>query len=370
MTIKPLQILFLASWYPSPHDPHLGNFIQRHAKVVAQQHKVVVLAAFENNTASVDVQQNGNLTEIRVFFIKKRPVFSHLRAMRLGLKKAHETHSFNLAHVHVAYPAGLLLSSLKVPYVVTEHFSGYQPSSNHNWGIFKKAKTLRILNKAKYILPVSEHLGEAIYQFGGEAPHQKISNVVDTSVFKFAAKPPPASFTFLHVSTLEERSKNITGLLLGFKALEKMGIPFILQIGGDGDLAELENKIAEYGPHPTKVEIVPPGNSAHIANKMQGAHAYVMFSHFENQPCTILEALCCGTPVISSNVGGISEELNTENGVLVEAENHEKFVEALVFMLQNYDQYNHTSIAKEAALKYSEAAVLTALNTVYFNVLK
>ncbi len=277
--------------------------------------------------------------------------------------------TFDLAHVHVAYPAGAVALGLGIPYVITEHFSGYHPQSGFKWSYGRKRITNRILNKARYILPVSDHLGKAIATFGAETEMLTVSNVVDTSIFH-PCDIKPEKFTFLHISTLEERSKNITGILRGFKQLEMAGKDFILKIGGDGDLEELKSKIQDFGPSPDKVEIVTKQPIDGIADTMRTAHCLVMFSHFENQPCTILEALCTGLAVISSDVGGIPEVLNKTNGILIPAEAEDLFTDGLAEIMDIYSDFDGQQIARKAAQLYSYKAVAERLNDIYTTVLK
>src|SRR5690606_18137388 len=180
----------------------------------------------------------------------------------------------------------------------------------------------------------------------------------------------PERFTFLHISTLEERSKNITGILKGFKTFQDSGTDFLLKIGGDGDIDELKSKIEAAGLHPKNVEVFGEKSIQEISGLMRSAHALVMFSHFENQPCTILEALCSGVPVVTSDVGGIPEVISDDNGILVQAENGAAFAKALQNMISNYPSYNTKKIAKEASAIYSHAAVARQLYEIYINVLK
>lgn len=316
------------------------------------------------------VNELGNLVEIRVYFRKKLPLFSYQKAMRRGIEYAEkEFGSFDLAHVHVAYPAGSVAMTTGLPYLVTEHFSGYHARSGFRWSYGRKRITQRILNYALYVLPVSDHLGKAIRKFGTSTEMQKVSNVVDTSIFYPSASKPEV-FTFLHISTLEERSKNITGILKGFKKLEESGRDFMLKIGGDGDLDELREKIRQYGPSPEKVEIISRQPLDGIADVMRQSHCLVMFSHFENQPCTILEALCCGLPVISSDVGGIPEVLDKSNGILIPAEADEQFALGLEKMMDTYPQFDPQKISASAANLYSYPQIVQQLSTLYFNVLK
>lgn len=364
------NILFLPSWYPSRQHATIGNFVQRHAQAVSQLLPVTVVAAFEDSQSGIEISEEGNLTEIRVYFKKKIPLFSYQKAMARGIEKAIELKgNFDLAHVHVAYPAGILAYQLELPYVVTEHFSGYHKQSGHKWGVGRKRITKRILNSAQKILPVSDHLGRAIVKFGCTTPYQKVSNVVDTQYF-YPSETKSERFTFLHISTLEERSKNITGILRGFRNLQDSGVDFLLKIGGDGDIEELKAKISSAGLKPESVEVFGEKSIQQISELMRSAHALVMFSHFENQPCTILEALCSGIPVVTSDVGGIPEVITAENGILVEAENEPAFASALAKMVSNYPNYKAKKIAKEASAIYSNTAVAHQLSEIYSNVLK
>lgn len=364
------HILFLPSWYPSKEHATIGNFVQRHAHTVALLHKVTVVAAFESDTNSIDVLEDGNLMEIRVYFKKKLPLFSYQRAMMKGVEKAKQLRgTFDVSHVHVAYPAGIIALQLGMPYVVTEHFSGYHKQSNYKWGVGRKRITKRILNGAKKILPVSNHLGRAITKFGSNTPYQLVSNVVNTNTF-YPVDSKPEVFTFLHVSTLEERSKNITGILRGFKTLQESGKNFKLIIGGDGNIDELKQKIKTAGLSSENVETFSEKSGEEIASLMRSVHCLVMFSHFENQPCTILEALCSGIPVVSSDVGGIPEVLHEQNGILAEAENEAEFARSLTKMMEQYPMYNAKKIAEEASAIYSEKAVAQQLSDIYTSVLK
>ena len=364
------NILFLPSWYPSKEHATIGNFVQRHAQTVALLHPVTVVAAFESSESSLEVSESGNLLEIRVYFKKKLPLFSYQRAMMKGVEKAKQLRgAFDISHLHVAYPAGIIALQLGLPYVVTEHFSGYHKQSAYKWGVGRKRITKRVLNGAKKILPVSNHLGRAITKFGSRTPYQRVSNVVNTDIF-YPSKNKPGAFTFLHVSTLEERSKNVMGILRGFKALQESGKDFKLIIGGDGDIDELQQKINAVELPSEKVKTFSEKTPEEIASLMRSAHSLVMFSHFENQPCTILEALCSGIPVVSSDVGGIPEVLSERNGILVEAENEADFAKSLALMIDQYSSYDSKKIAEDASAIYSEHAVAQQLSDIYSSVLK
>lgn len=365
---KRLKVLFICSWYPSREHRTIGNFIQRHALAVAKYHDITVVYATESHENNIEVVENGGLIEHLIYFKKTIPALSYQKSIRSHIKKLQKEQNFDIAHIHVAYPAILAVPILKMPYIITEHFSGYHKISGFQWGAIKKKLSIKYLNKAKAILPVSNHLAKAIQEFAVQNKFIKISNVVDIDSF-YPREKKSEIFRFLHVSSLEERSKNISGILKGFKELYDLGFDFILQIGGDGDLDELKKKIADVGLKEDCLEIFGESSAEQISEMMRKAHCLVMFSHFENQPCTILEALCSGIPVISSNVGGISEEINEENGILVPSGDMLQFVQSLKAMVQNYSDFDLKSIAQIARNKYSNDSIAKEISAVYFNVL-
>jgi glycosyltransferase involved in cell wall biosynthesis len=104
---------------------------------------------------------------------------------------------------------------------------------------------------------------------------------------------------------------------------------------------------------------------AEVASQMQTSDALLLFSRYENQPCVILEALCCGLPVLSTNVGGIAEVLNDSNGVLVETEDTNAMAAAIVKMIIEYNRYDRRKISENAIALYNYNSIGTQLIEVY-----
>jgi glycosyltransferase involved in cell wall biosynthesis len=93
------------------------------------------------------------------------------------------------------------------------------------------------------------------------------------------------------------------------------------------------------------------------------ADVFVLPSIAENFPNTIVEALCCGTPCVAFNVGGVPEQINETNGLIVEEKSSLALEEAIVRVLES--SFNRQEIAYNARRNYSGMSVSTSFKSIY-----
>jgi glycosyltransferase involved in cell wall biosynthesis len=102
-----------------------------------------------------------------------------------------------------------------------------------------------------------------------------------------------------------------------------------------------------------------------ISELYEAADAFLLPSRAENFPNTIVEALLSGTPVLASAVGGIAEQLNEKNGILLEPGNSGSWAEALLQFMTKKDKYDRDAIRKEALERYGEENIIQAYLQLY-----
>lgn len=369
-------VLWLASWYPSRVHPTNGDFVERHARAVAKQQPIVVLLVEKDESlpkgrTDTVITEEANLTVYKIYYAPSgwgryfERIFSLLKYRSLQRKwYSNIQRKFGtppLVHVHVAMKAGLLALYLKsrsrIPFVLTEHWTGYYKESDPN--IYSLGKALRglirqVIQNASMVFPVSRHLGEKMREIAGKGKFEAIPNTVDTSLFYYNAHQPPL-FRFIHPSYLNHQ-KNPEGMIEAAAQLTREGYRFeLLLIGNDNPpLVELARQKAVLN---NNVFIRPAVSYPQVAREMQQSSALLLFSRFENLPCVVLEALCCGLPVLSSRVGGIDEVVDSSNGLLVDSENVPQLVAAMKKMIDQYAVYNRADIAAKAKDVFSYEAV-------------
>jgi len=267
--------------------------------------------------------------------------------------------------VGVAMRAGTLALWMKrkwnQPFLVQEHWTGYyrqlMPPDMQRSRLFWQM-TYRILQQADALLPDSRHLGEWINTTYLPLKFREMPNTVDTSLFFYKKEVRDSSrFRFIHVSTLGYQ-KNTDGIIRAFKQLldENPERDIELMVVGPGfephkAFTETDEILKE------RVIFAGPKPYPEVAEAMQSANALVLFSRYENLPCVMLEAFCCGLPVIATRVGGIAYHLFPEQGLLIESEAEEELLAAMKALFKGYLHFNRALIAQNAAAKYGMEAI-------------
>ncbi len=371
-----MKVLWLASWYPNNTNPFDGDFIERHAIAVSRLLPLTVLFVAKDSNmprgaSCIEKTVNGNLTVYKGYYgtsssskiIEQALSFRKYKKFqqRMYAQVIKEQGEPNLVHVQVAMKAGLLALHLKkkcsIPFVVTEHWTGYFKTNRPNvysGNFLINSLNKKILQQARLLLAVSNNLGATVNANFVKLPYTVISNVVDTSLFFYKAPVQQQRFRFIHPSVLSWQ-KNPEGMLQACKLVKKRGYDFELVMAGAAG-KELESLASQ--PE-LRDNIVFKGMIPYneVAIQMQQSNALLLFSRNENMPCVILEALCCGLPVIATHVGGIPEVIDEHNGILVESENVQQLADAMIQMIERYNSYNLPSISKNAIQKFNYDAV-------------
>ncbi len=126
-------------------------------------------------------------------------------------------------------------------------------------------------------------------------------------------------------------------------------LPYRLKLAGGGPLLdELRSKYADCG----NIEFLGKLSPAEVCRVLADARFTVLPSEcYENNPLSLIESLCAGTPVVGANIGGIPELISPSTGTLFESGNQEDLKRAIEESWST--AYNYETIAKESKERFS-----------------
>ena len=378
------KILWLCSWYPGRAEPFNGDFVQRHALAASLYHDIHVIHVYADPSGKINrreetTRKRPGLTETIIEFPKQSfglaRLYSHLkliRTYRLAIQEYIRKEGLpDLVHVHVPIWAGkaALWMNKKYgsPFVLTEHWAIYNQEADHNYtsksaGV--KFYTHKLFREAKLFFSVCDYLAKGVNELVTPVEHVTIVNTVDTNMFR-PLMENESGIQFIHISNMEER-KNVKGIIRAFAeiAFHKQDIRLLIIGPANEEIFQFASSF------PCKIQFTGEISYAEVAEYLRASDALVLFSKVENSPCVIGEALCCGIPVISSNVGGIPELADESNSLLVSPSDEQGLAKAMRIMIEKKDRYHKGQIAEAAAKRFSYAAIGKRISDQYESLIK
>ncbi|MBQ6570237.1 MAG: glycosyltransferase [Clostridia bacterium] len=377
---KPVKILIVASWYPSPDHPVSNIFVhEQAAALVRAGYDVAVI-----NTEIVSFKSKAHWGKsfreadgVKIFQLtvpvygrgKAKPYIDVTnRAMRYLYGKASKSWGKpDIIHIHssrFAGPIGVKLAKEhSIPCVLTEHLSKIiHKTMNEDE---KKCLTKAIRGAGK-VIAVSPSLAEELKNFGCENPIY-IPNVVDGRLFNYAPKSH-GDFTFISTAWLSKR-KGMDILIRAFGKLKNKHPYLKLKICGSGaELDALKNLAAQL-ELADSVEFTGERDRAQLCQELNSSDCFVLASYAETFGVVYIEALACGLPVIATRCGGPEGIVNDTNGILVDTGDVDALCAAMEKIYSERDSYSGAALRKGCLDLYGCEVVVSQLSDVYNSLL-
>lgn len=374
------KLVVFSSLYPSQVRPTAGVFIRERMSKVAEQLPLVVvspvpwfplqglirlcLPEFRPQPATFEQQQGIDVHYPRFFSIPGLLKSWDGLFMALGsfwtLFRLRKQFHFNIIDAHFAYPDGyaatLLGKWFAVPVTITLRGTEVPQSKLPHL----KKRLLQALNNATQVFSVSESLKNHVVVLGADAGKiQCIGNGVDIQKFHPVDKQlarlqldlPEDAKVLISVGGLVDR-KGFHRVLEVLPELLKQHPKLVyLIVGGpspEGYITDrLQRQVSELGltQHVRFLGALP---SDQLKTPLSASDVFVLATANEGWANVFLEAMACGLPVITTDVGGNAEVVNDEAlGSIVPFGDSKALQAALSAALdKNWD--------KAAILKYAE----------------
>jgi len=153
-------------------------------------------------------------------------------------------------------------------------------------------------------------------------------------------------------------------LVRSLAALENSKVHLL--IAGEGELrSEIQAEITQLGLT-EQVTMLGPVAQGELSRLHRITDAFVLTSSYEGLPLVALEALACGTPVITTRCGETPNLLSVNSGIVVQERTPTAIAEAIRKILSNLSFYPPEACVRSAQ-PYEARAVI---NSVYEDMLK
>ncbi|SEH44139.1 Glycosyltransferase involved in cell wall bisynthesis [Halobacillus karajensis] len=308
------RVLVISNMYPSRKNPTYGIFVRNQVEALRKKGLKIDIAVNRDN-------RGGKLNLLKKYgrwFLKT-------------ISKLPSGRKYDVVHAHYIFPSGLpalLFKKLfKTKLIVTSHGGDLDQMAKKSPLIRKM--TGYILQEADHVIVVGEALKQEVTgNFG--IPEQKVSVInmgVNRKVFapmdavkaKQELKLAPDRKHLLFVGNWIE-AKGLRELSEAFQRLNAKRGDLELHLLGSKKseqfLEELEASIEQ--ANKDRIHFHGPKDQKAVGKWMAAADVFVLPSHIEGFGLVALEAMSCHTPVVATDVGGLSYLLKDGTGVLVE----------------------------------------------------
>lgn len=378
-----LKILFLTRWYPNDRDLQLGVFVEKHARAVASFAEVRVIAAFPGETAGkryrIEEISENQYHSCVVYYRKSGPlmaIFHYFLAMQQGIKMMVRTSGKpDLIHAHVLLRpfvlAFLLSKRWRIPFFITEHWTGYIHGAFQRKFFLYKELTRYLFQKAAGVSVVSSSL---IHHFQTHrlrnADLRIIPNVVDFPA-ELVRIPNEGVLRILTVADLADANKNISGVIRVLASLTDKLPEFQYHIvGGGDDEQELKKLAASFLSLKGRVIFHGRVPNEQVYGFMLNSDFLIVNSRVETFSVATAEAIGSGLPVIATRSGGPEFFVSQVNGILIPVDDDEALRQAILEMAHTCTHYNPILMRQYIEERFSASSVAAQFKQLYLDHLK
>ena len=344
--------------------PHVGGVgVHIHTlskKLVEMGHEVYVITYPHKEIKDIDgihvIGTKGlNIPGVRGLMFKKNA--------KKALENLLENEDIDIIHGHYLFPAGAAAVEVGKKHNIKTYVTAH---GSDMFELYKNQPLMRstvrnVLKDADGVFAVSNALRHEIIATGvvGIADKTKLSwNSVDIDKFsnknddsfkkEFKLEDKPI---VLFVGNLIKR-KNVDSLLEAKKIAHS---DYYLVVVGDGPLyKKLTKKVEDDNIH----DVIFTGARDDVENIIPSCDVLILPSFSESFGLVLIEALACGKPVIGSDVGGITEIINDDVGLLVNPKKVSSIAKAIDNIINDNDLRLVLSMnARSRALDFSKVDV-------------
>lgn len=264
-----------------------------------------------------------------------------------------------------------IATEYNLPTVITSHGSdmmGY--NIDNSFGKY----CIKAINECDKIITISKKNNQVVVENFPEASSKSatLKNGYDTKIFYLKCLKKQSILSEFNVNKKYDKivlyagrlteNKGIDVLLNAAKKYENGKILTIIA-GGGGLLKELKSQVANLNLQ--DVVFVGDQTQENLCKLYNIANVLAVPSRIEGFGLVAIEALACGTPVVATNKGGMTDFINDEVGALVDVEDDVMLEREISKILNGEKIFDRIKLANYAKNNYSEKVVINDLINIY-----
>ena len=363
-----LQILALASWYPNENDVQLGIFVKHQLQAIAKDHDVVLVTLRPASFPGKEVHRDNGFEHRAHYYVRNQyPIkFMSWYVAWMSIINQLEKKRFDLLHLHVVYPMGFIATriqqELRIPLLVSEHWSGYRNQNLGNW--FQRRIARKTIQKSARIITQSNFLKSLMQKHFPDAPYSVVPNIVHLPML-MPGVVSSKEVIALHIGDHIDKTKNISSLLRAMKPnLEQFEDLKLIQVGSGPDEKRIKALARELGIE-NRVEFKGRLTQEEVVQLMLNCHFGIVSSHLETFSIVSFEFLAQAKPLVVTPCGGPDEYLPVEGVIRSDSSESEDLAKAIQKMVLSHNLMDLTSISRLIRNQFSEEEFRKKINAVY-----
>lgn len=380
-----MKVLIIPSWHPTPEKPLWCTWILPHILSLREAGHDVYVLQVDLNITKDDKEFNNNKIIIRndkhIFvnlavkyhkYYRTRFFYGNIldaysaKVYELYKKIEEEWGRPDVIHAHVSLPAGYGAVQLgekeNIPVIVTEHYTGFENDAKFYWRVGKFVKEMG--KKVQGFYTVSPGFAKRIEATKLLKVTGTLENPIDTDIFYPRGNKVKSSVLRVVMAGSIDKRKGADVL---FEALTNLleKLDWSLTIFGTFDQQSGFQKWFKNPEFSKRVSLPGKLSQLELSKIYSNSDLYVVSSRIETANVSMLEAMACGVPVVSTRCGAPETLLNHSVSITVPSEDPKAMADAILTMSNTIENYPIKNLREFVLNNYSKKAVVSKMELAY-----
>lgn len=272
----------------------------------------------------------------------------------------------DILHAHVSLPGGYVAAGLgeehNIPVIVQEHYSGFESDARFPWrvGFFIQEMGRRIQG----FYAVSPGQARKIEATGLVNVTGVLPNPVDTVLFSLASREmEDKPFQIVTAGNMSM----VKGSDVLFEALHQLMPKLDWRLTLFGDASQKQSFVRWLDDPQFLSRLTLPGRvpQKELADAYSKSDLYVVSSRLEMASVSMVQAMACGLPVVTTSCGASETLIDDTVGVAVKANDPKALASGIVQVAQNRERYDPAGQRQFIIDRHSKPVVAKKVRKTY-----